>query len=679
MIVYATTVVLSACLLFLIQPLITRMILPWFGGTSAVWITALVFFQVCLVCGYSYAHWLSAKVAPRRQWLIHAVLLLAACAVLPAIPSPAWRPQGADQPTLRILLLLAANVGLPCLALSATSPLLQVWYMRIKGSRVPLWLFAWSNAGSLVALLSFPLWLEPAFEIRALAYAWSAAFAIFAVLCATVGWRARTFESLPVAPDTESRESPGAGQMGLWVLYSAAASALLAASTVQLTVNVAPIPLLWVVPLALYLLTFILNFGTRRVYQRGRWFPFVIMAIGCLAWLYANSESRQGIVYVIPLYLVSLFVICMMCHGELVMKAPAGPYLTRFYLLIALGGAVGGSFVGIVAPLLFDSYVELPLLLVVLAELVVIGQWQRHGAGAMLWPLRIAMLVGVVALAGFLLTVEDRTRHYNRLMSRNFYGTLAVRDHTENTEPRRSLVHGTIRHGYQFLDPARRDVAASYYGPDSGVARVLRARQAQGPVRVGVVGLGAGVLASFARRGDEFSIYEINDAVVEIARTQFTFLEDARARGAALEIVMGDARLSLERQPPQRFDVLIIDAFSSDAIPMHLLTREAFQQYQRHLRPDGVLVVHISNRYLDLEPVCARAAQELHRSARLLRTSMTPTTDPSDWVIVGIDEDYWRNPVFADASVEPLHASPSFRGWTDQYGSLWPLLKLPAH
>jgi len=676
MIVYAITVVASACLLFLIQPLIARMILPWFGGTSAVWITALVFFQVCLLCGYSYAHWLSEKVAPRRQWLIHIVLLIAACALLPVIPSPAWRPEAGDAPLLRILLLLGATVGLPCVVLSATSPLLQVWYMRLTGSRVPLWLFAWSNAGSLVALLGFPLLLEPVFETRTLAYIWSAAFVLFAAMCAIVAWHSRGASASVQLHESAKVPAPALADMGLWILYPAAASALLTASTVQLTTNVAPIPLLWVVPLALYLLTFILNFGSRRMYERRLWFPFVVLALGCLAWLYANSETHQDIRYVIPLYLTCLFIVCMMCHGELVARAPAGAYLTRFYLLIALGGALGGIFAGIVAPLTFDSYLELPLLLIVLGELALVAQWHRRGAGAMLWPIRIVMLCGVIALAGFLLRAEDRNRQYNLLMTRNFYGTLAVRDHTENAQPRRSLVHGTIRHGYQFLDPARRDVAASYYGEDSGVGRVLRKRQTQEPMRVGVIGLGVGILTSYARRGDEYIVYEINQAVVDIAQHQFTFLTDARERGAKLDLVMGDARLSLERQRPQHFDVLILDAFSSDAIPMHLLTREAFAQYQRHLSADGVLAVHISNRYLDLEPVCARAAQQLDRPARLLHTSMGATIDASDWVIIAPGEAYWNEPVFAGASVEELHVPALFAGWTDQYSSLWPLLKL---
>jgi hypothetical protein len=404
------------------------------------------------------------------------------------------------------------------------------------------------------------------------------------------------------------------------------------------------------------------------------------VALGCLAWLYANSETHQDIRYVIPLYLTCLFIVCMMCHGELVVRAPAGAYLTRFYLLIALGGALGGIFAGIVAPLTFDSYLELPLLLIVLGELALVAQWHRRGAGAMLWPMRIVMLCGVIALAGFLLRAEDRNRQYNLLMTRNFYGTLAVRDHTENAQPRRSLVHGTIRHGYQFLDPARRDVASSYYGEDSGVGRLLRKRQTQKPMRVGVIGLGVGILTSYARRDDEFVVYEINQAVVDIAQHQFTFLTDARQRGAKLDLVMGDARLSLERQPPQHFDVLILDAFSSDAIPMHLLTREAFAQYRRHLSADGVLAVHISNRYLDLEPVCARAAQQLERPARLLHTSMSDTMDASDWVIIAPDETYWNDSVFAGASVEELHVPASFAGWTDQYSSLWPLLKLgPAN
>ncbi|HKE93231.1 MAG TPA: hypothetical protein VKB34_02910, partial [Povalibacter sp.] len=541
MIIYAATVVLSACLLFLVQPLITKMIFPWFGGTAAVWITALMFFQVCLLCGYSYAHWLIARVSPKRQTIIHCALLLAACAMLPVIPSDAWRPHSAGSPVLRIFLLLAANVGLPCLALSATSPLLQAWYMRERGSQIPLWLFALSNFGSLAALLSFPLLLEPEFATRTLAIAWSIGFAIFVALCLVVAWTSRN--ATAVQPTTSAAHSvpPDVGQMTLWVLFSACASALLAAATVQLSTNVAPIPLLWVVPLAVYLLTFILNFGSPRFYRRRIFFPLVAAAIGGLAWLYVNSEAHQDIRYVIPLYLACLFIVCMACHGEIVQRAPEPAYLTRFYLLIALGGALGGVFVGVIAPLAFDSYLELPVLLIVLAELMIITQWQRKGAGYMLWPVRIAMIAGLAVLAGSLLLADVRNRGYNVVTSRNFYGVLLVREYEEGGLKRRSLVHGTIRHGYQFVDAEHRDIPASYYGHPSGVGRALRVKQQAGPVRVGVIGLGAGILTSYARRGDTFVVYEINEDVVRLAEHEFSFLSAARARGADLSIAMGDA------------------------------------------------------------------------------------------------------------------------------------------
>lgn len=677
MAIYAATVLVSACLLFLVQPLIAKLVFPWFGGTSAVWSVALVFFQVCLLCGYAYAHWLATRVPARLQWMVHGALLAVACALMPILPSAAWQPAEGDEPTTQILLLLSATVGLPSLLLSSTSPLLQVWYMRQRGSAIPYWLFALSNFGSLAALLSFPLLLEPAFDSHTLALGWSGVFIACAVAITYLAWRSRADSPQPaVAGNDGLAATPGVMQMFMWVLFSACGCALLVAATAQMSTNLAPIPLLWVLPLALYLLTFILNFLSRRFYRRALYFPLVAAALGCMAWLYTHADSHQDIRYVIPVYLASLFVVCMACHGEIVQRSPPARFLTRFYLLIALGGALGGIFVGVIAPAAFDTYLELPLLLVLIAELMVVQQWRRSGPVQLVWAVRVVMVAGVVILAVSLMNTELATRKDNLSVSRNFYGALRVRDYASESLARRSLIHGTIGHGYQYAQPPHRDMAASYYSLTSGVGRTIEARRADGPLHLGVIGLGAGVLASYAQAGDRLQLYEINPEVVDIADRYFSFLSRARERGAKVDILVGDARLVLERQPRQQLDVLAVDAFSSDAIPMHLLTNEAIELYFSHVKQDGVLAIHISNRFLDLAPVCARAAENVNRFAWLVRDPGNARSESSDWVLITSNRALLERPPFHGAHLEPALAQASFDGWTDRSSSLWPVLSL---
>jgi spermidine synthase len=679
---YAITVIVGACLLFLVQPLIAKMILPWFGGTSAVWSAALVFFQACVLGGYSYAHWLTTYISPRRQSLIHMALLIVSCALMPILPSEALRPDGTGDPALQILLLLTATVGLPALMLSSTSPLLQVWYMRRTGSEPPYWMFALSNAGSLLALLSFPLALEPTFTTRALALGWSTLFVMFAALCLGVAYLNSKQPDSAAAPASAASEqkiapAPSMGRMVLWLLLSASASGLLVAVSANLSANVAPIPLLWVVPLALYLLTFILAFGNHRFYHPTGFFPLVTLSIGCLAYLYTQRLENWPIQYVMPLYLASLFIICMACHGEIVLRRPAGPYLTRFYLLISLGGVLGGAFVGLIAPNVFTTYVELPVLLLVIAEVYVFLQWHRRGSRRALWPVRIAMVGGVLALLVHLMISEIDTRRASLLVQRNFYGVLSVQDDdSSDVLARRYLIHGTISHGYQYLNGDYRRLPASYFSQHSGVGLALTALQSQGPVRMGVVGLGVGVLSAYVRDADYARLYEINPDVVSIADEYFTFLPTARRTSPDLDVLLGDARLTLERQESQGFDLLAIDAFSSDAIPTHLLTNEAFELYFKHLKPDGVLAVHISNRYIDLVPVCARAAEHVNRSARVVRSVSDGTYDTSIWVLVTANQQLMARPEFQGTNTYVARAAESFTGWTDQYSSIWPLLNI---
>jgi hypothetical protein len=562
--------------------------------------------------------------------------------------------------------------------LCATSPLLQVWYMRRTRGEVPYWLFALSNLGSMLALLSFPFFLEPMFDTRVLAFGWSGLFVAFAALSVWATWMSRTERAQAGVMLAEQREgAPSFVQLALWVLLAGCASAMLVTVSAHLSTNVAPIPLLWTAPLALYLLTFVLAFGSTRFYSRTRTFPWLAAALGCLTYVYTQDDSNLHIRYMIPLYLVGLFICCMACHGELVHRRPSARFLTRFYLLIALGGALGGLFVAVIAPKLFDTHVELPGLLVLIAALFAALQWRRRGSRRTLRPVRFALLAGIVALAGYLSLAETSTRAGNLLVLRNFYGVLRVRDDLIGMDlAQRRLLHGTIDHGAQFLSARYRNVPGSYFSASSGVGRALQALQAQGPIRYGVIGLGAGVLAGYARHEDYLRIYEINPDVLAIAEQYFSFLRRAREAGADVEVLLGDGRLTLERQARQNFDLLVVDAFSSDAVPTHLLTKEAIRLYFEHLKPDGVLAMQISNRYLDLTPVCFRAAEHVGRSATVLRMASDGMFNGSVWVLITSNKDLLQRPQFAGADMQPAYAAADFVGWTDQYSSLRPVLHL---
>ena len=419
MILYAITIFLSAFLLFQVQPLIAKIILPWFGGSAAVWAAALLFFQLSLLAGYAYAHALIKLTKARTQLLIHGTLLLASCALLPILPSVSWKPTAIGDPTLRILELLTATIGLPYFLLSSTSPLLQAWYVRRTGSSVPYRLFALSNFGSMLALLSFPFVVEPNIASRQQAYYWSAGFVAFAALCLFTAWVSREEASLEessvqpaavpestVIPD-KSAERPTGLQLLLWVSLAACASTLLVSITNHMSLNIAPIPLLWVVPLAIYLLTFILAFESDKIYQRWIFLPWVAPALGWMAYALYAGEGNFHIKYSIPIFCVGLFICCMLCHGELAMRKPAPQYLTLFYLMVSVGGAIGGIFVAIIAPRVFDSYLELPIGLVACGVLAVIVLFEHVDIPKIgPWPLRIAMAIGVGLLAGYLLKQE---------------------------------------------------------------------------------------------------------------------------------------------------------------------------------------------------------------------------------------------------------------------------------
>jgi hypothetical protein len=670
--VYAATIFLSAFLLFQVQPLIAKFILPWFGGSSAVWSAALLFFQLLLLAGYLYAHCLIRYLKPKQQFWVHGSLLTLSLATLPIVPSAIWKPTGGDDPTLRILLLLAATIGLPYGLLSATSPLLQAWYLRTHQGAIPYRLFALSNFGSMLALLSYPLVIEPRLVLSKQALAWSLAYCAFAILCAFAAWRSRGGEEIPET-ETVGAPAPTPAQRLLWVGFAACASILLLAVSSHLTQNIAPIPLLWVAPLSLYLLSFILCFESDRIYNRAIFLPLLVVSLYLLTrgigWYENNAEPSR----LIPALCGALFVCCMVCHGELARRRPHPRYLTQFYLMVSIGGAIGGLFVALAAPRLFNSYYELPVAMVLCALLVTCVLWTDIPRA---W-LRAATVLATIAFAAILIRIETVDARLYTLSARNFYGVLRVLDRAETkySPAERLLIHGTINHGTQLKRPGGERIPTSYFGTGSGINRALHILGQRGPIRIGVLGLGAGVTATLARSGDTLHYYEINPLVVRIAQSQFGFW---KACPAEKHLFLGDGRLVLEALPDEHLDLLAIDAFSSDAIPVHLLAAEAYRTYVRHLNPNGILAIHITNRYLNLEPVVAQAA-EANGFRGIVVDDAAEDEDyytPSIWALLSRDAALLNEANFGDHfAVSKLRPKPGFRAWTDDYSNIVQILQ----
>jgi hypothetical protein len=751
---FAATILLSAFLLFQVQPLIAKLILPWFGGSAAVWTSCMLFFQMALLAGYAYAHWLNGQ-PERRQTVIHIALLVLSLATLPILPSPWWKPTAAEDPLLRILGLLTATVGLPYFLLSSTSPLLQTWYSRSNGGALPYRFFALSNAGSMLGLLAYPVLVEPYLTAGQQAWSWSIGFGAFVLVCATVAFRSRRgHEEIAASPKSEPGPAPAFSERLLWMGLAACASGLLLAVTNHLTQNVAAIPFLWVLPLSLYLLSFILCFDSDRWYLRPVFGVLGVAALGGMAYLISQENTFGDLKRAVGLFCAALFVLFMVCHGELARRRPSPAYLTGFYLMVSVGGALGGLFIGFAAPYFFNALYDLQVMISVTGFVLLWMLWRDrgkgitvvdppkflgephdkpivyvlagglfgysivrlaqarflHGAAFLNGPWDGWMLLGLTAalafyviwrtqgtkdgqtiqfavalglaigIAGFLARDTWRNLEDARLLVRNFYGALEVYDDSGSDGsmgPFRVLRHGTIDHGEQFLWPQNRRWPTTYYAKGSGVGLAIQTIQMQGPMHVGVIGLGAGTLTTYARPIDKYRVYDINPLVLKIAQTQFTFLLDCMAPH---KVVLGDARLSLEselKDGPLKFDVLAVDAFSGDAIPVHLLTREAFSLYWKHLNPDGVLAVHVSNRYLSLGPVVALGAAEDHKTAKMVSFETSDRDDKqesdSDWVLVTSRPGFFEQPELKVAhNIDPI---PNLRMWTDDYSNLYKILR----
>lgn len=677
---FACTILLSAFLLFLVQPIIAKQILPWFGGTSAVWTTCLVFFQVVLLAGYTYAHVITTRLGPRTQAHLHIALLAASLAFLPIVPNIALKPDADTDAALRIMLLLAATIGLPYFLLSTTGPLLQKWIAPRFPEKSVYRLFALSNFGSLIGLLAFPFAIEPFASSRTQSLVWSAGYALFVLVCALSAWKAGRDSSTTAAlgaPVNEpaaaaAAERPRASEVALWLAFSVLGSVLLLATTSHITQNIASVPFLWVLPLSLYLLSFVIAFegrGGRGWYEQSWWvFATLVMLVAMAAGL----SAARGVLDVgisVPLYIAGMFFAVLFCNGELAHRKPAPRYLTHFYLTISVGGAVGGLLVALVAPRVFATYFELPIALIAVGVLAIIVVRRRQW---LLGPAIVATLATGWYAYDYLKFIRDEVVY----MERNFYGTLRVREQGSGDRQVRRLLHGVILHGEQLTIGPDRLEPGTYYARSSGAGRAIAARQAVGPVRIGVVGLGVGTLSAYGRAGDTVRFYELDPDVLALARSHFSYLGSSPAR---LEFAIGDARLSLERElaagAAQKYDVLAIDAFSSDSIPVHLITREAIQLYMKHLAPDGILAIHISNRFLDLKPVLANIAAELGLAARLVTDS--PADDQpgshTDWVLLAASSAAFSHAQLAEA--QTIAPAPQHSIWSDQFNNLFDVLK----
>jgi hypothetical protein len=679
---YSLTVALGAFLLFLLEPLFAKMILPRFGGSAAVWSTCLVFFQCALLLGYYYADVLTRRLGAAKQASTYIALLVVSLALLPVAPHAILNSSSSYHPAFHILVLLTASIGLPFVLLSATSPLIQAWKSRTGAAAYHL--FAVSNLASFVALLSFPFLVEPHLSSHRQAQLWSTLYAVFVFLCSLAAWMSRREAAMP-APianaetinesslDPASANTLPASPRRDWILWlalSACGSVLLLATTNHLTEDVAPVPLLWVLPLALYLLTFTMAFAPRSLYSRWLLVRLVAVLLGSLGYAIYDPSFTESVQVAVPLFCLGLFVCCLFCHGELARLRPAPERLTTFYLVLAAGGALGAIFVGLIAPVLFFATYEYPLALCFTALAAAAVLWDTGWFSRAFWTVGTAALVAVLAY---------HVHAYERnsiLVVRNFYGSLRVQLHYDWLKhPYHALYHGQIEHGAQFIDPPKSADPTTYYARNSGAGLALDFFK-QPSRHIGVVGLGAGTLAAYPSRGDELRYYEINPLILKIANEQFSYLQNARTNGVDVAIQMGDARLSLAADEAEHFDVLVIDAFSGDAIPVHLLTREAVALYLQRLKPNGILAIHTSNTYLDLNPVVKLLADDAGVESRLISNSddQRKLIDAADWMLLTRNQDFLLKLDETELQ-DSIDMPPKLRVWTDDYNNLFQILR----
>ncbi len=698
MLPFAVAIFTSAFLVFQVQPVIARFILPWYGGTPAVWTTCMLFFQLGLLAGYLYAHLLARYLRPRQQAVVHGSLLLLSLLLLPITPELPESTRELPQ-ILEILQVLAVAVIFPFILLSASAPLLQHWFSRVHPGKSPFRLYALSNFGSLLALLSYPFLVEPALKLSTQTRAWSFGYLLFMVVtlwCAYPVLRQTFPKILKGQPNDSIFQNQGTQKPALdvetgwfdlvcWVLLAASGSIVLLAVTNQMSQDVAVIPFLWVVPLSLYLITFIICFERDAWYQRKIWIPFLVISVGMLVYLMGRDygENELSLALQIFIYCNAVFGCCMVCHGEMVRRRPHAVELTKFYVFVALGGALGGLFVNLVAPLLFEGYWELHGILVFIClSAILLIALDKQTIGFKQRSAFVTLgLVGVGVMVWFLnahISIQKNTSIFSK---RGFFGILHVYEAKKGTRGHyRSLYYGRIRHGEQWLHQIDQYRATSYYSPHSGVALALNkfpsrknVEARNKAIKVGVLGLGVGTVAAYGRSRDRIRFYEINKDIESTARNYFSYLENSRAN---IEVVIGDARLSMQQElesgGSQKYDVLIVDAFSGDAVPIHLLTQEASDLYWQHLKEDGVLVFHITNFHVDLSDVARQLAIHANKEAIYIEddNSQNHLFDTSYWVMITSNQAFINDPEIKEYRDDWYHELRPII-WTDDFSNLF--------
>jgi hypothetical protein len=631
-------VFVAAFLLFLVEPIVAKQLLPVLGGSAAVWITCLVFFQTALLAGYAYAHWMARREG-RGVFVGHVALLAvgALSALAWGFPANSTPRAGTAHPFLLLFEALLLSIGLPFVALASTSPLFQAWVARLEPGAIPYRLFALSNLASLLALALYPTVIEPYLSLRTQRAAWSVGFGCFVALSC---WLANGL----------AKSVPGA-------------------VTTYITANIAAIPLLWILPLAAYLITLIIAFQAGGLVPRGILLRFLAVMLASLAYLLSKIDVTLPTWIGIGFFLLEVFVACLFCHVEAYAIRPRRTAeLTSFYLLFAAGGAIGSFLIGVVAPLITSANYDVPITFFATALVAVVVTWDQGWSQRLLWSVGSALLVYVIVL------LHAAYQQQTLVMVRNFYGSLRVKQSgIPGLYPMRILTHGTIQHGTQIFTPELMRTPTTYYAEDSGVGLALRYCCGGRARNIGVIGLGAGTLAAYGRPGDRMRFYELNPAVLPIAQHLFTYLRDSPAQ---ISFAEGDARASLAQEAPQGFDVLVVDAFSGDAIPLHLLTREAVELYKRHLAPGGILAFHVSNQHVALAPEIALLAAAAGMQARTVQTEPNPARGEyrATWVLLTKNQSFLSNPVVADVILLP-EEKRGLRLWTDDYSSLLPLLR----
>ena len=660
----------SAFLLFLVEPMAARAILPALGGSSSVWITCLVFFQLMLLVGYLYTHWLTSRLPVRRQEQAHVVLLaVAVLTLLAQVWLHADLSQAAAHPVSAIFAALGSGIGLPFLLLAATSPLLQVWLARREQASVRFHLYALSNVGSLLALVAYPTLVEPYLTLVQQKLAWAAGFLLLAILLAAIALTAGPAAApADAAPATTEPFASSRARL-LWFLLPMAAAMQLAAVTSYLSQNIAAIPLLWILPLGVYLLTFILAFDAPGLYRRWLIIRFLAVMLASLGYMLSKTDMSLPIAISVGFFLVELFFACYFCHAEVYAQRPRNSgETTLFYLFLAAGGVAGSCFIAILCPLLFRFNYDIALAFAATAAVALVVVWNDGWAQRLLWAVGVALMGVVLSMMYSAFTLNTLAAE------RNFYGPLRVK--TSLYPPQafsvRTLINGSVEHGTQWSAAEFRHTPTTYYATDSGVGLTLANCCTGRTKRVGIIGLGAGTLAAYGQPGDSFRFYEINPAVEPLARSFFTYIHDS---AATITVASGDARLSLAAEPDNHYDVLVVDAFTGDAIPLHLLTREAMTLYRRHMAPGGVLAFHVSNQYLDLPPAIALLAKSAGMRAAIIHAPIHEDLGAfsSTWVLVTDNDAFWQLPAIALAA-KPIQPRRGLRLWTDDYSSLLPIL-----